>query len=192
VVNFEWDVSVTSPDNSTQGGFQVADFSPAFKKMITNEGGYVLHKVQGDRGGLTYAGIAENFHPTWAGWPIVKQDSDDPSLTSLVEDFYKEHYWDKVKGDDLTEQAMAESIFDFAVNSGVRTSSKLAQLCVDASPDGKIGKLTVAKLNKAEEPLFISNFALAKIARYANIVKRNSSQKKFLLGWINRTLEGLK
>jgi len=63
---------------------------------------------------------------------------------------------------------------------------------VDATPDGIIGKKTVAKINAYDEALFISNFALSKIARYANIVNKNRSQSKFLLGWINRTLNGLK
>jgi hypothetical protein len=32
-------------------------------------------------------------------------------------------------------------------------------------------------------------FAIAKVARYASICNNDRSQNKFLLGWINRTLE---
>ena len=109
----------------------------------------------------------------------------------MVREFYKENFWDKVKGDDIRNQQVAESIFDFGVNTGVRTASKLSQLVIDVTPDGIIGNVTIKKLNNADPELFISNYALAKISRYANIVTRNSSQRKFLLGWINRTLEGL-
>lgn len=42
-----------------------------------------------------------------------------------------------------------------------------------------------------DDALFISNYALAKVARYVQIVTKNPTQRKFLLGWINRTLEGL-
>ena len=35
----------------------MADFCPAFEKMIRNEGGYVNHTVAGDRSRQTYAGI---------------------------------------------------------------------------------------------------------------------------------------
>ena len=45
----------------------MADFQPAFEKMIRNEGGYTLHNVASDRGGQTFAGIARNFHPNWPG-----------------------------------------------------------------------------------------------------------------------------
>ena len=46
----------------------MADFLPAYEAMIRNEGGYVLHDVPGDRGGMTYAGIARNMNPQWPGW----------------------------------------------------------------------------------------------------------------------------
>lgn len=170
----------------------MADFAPSFQKMIRNEGGFTLHKVAGDRGGLTYAGIAEKFHPDWEGWNVVKHNENSMELTQMVFNFYKKHYWDGVKGDDIKQQKVAESIFDFAVNAGVRTASKLAQLVVDSTPDGKIGPKTLERINQANEELFISNYALAKVSRYASIVNNNRSQGKFLLGWINRTLEGLK
>jgi hypothetical protein len=35
------------------------------------------------------------------------------------------------------------------------------------------------------------SYALAKIARYRDIVQRDKTQIKFLLGWINRTLAGV-
>lgn len=170
----------------------MAEFSEAFEKMIKNEGGYVLHKVSGDRGGQTYAGIARNYHPDWTGWAIIDRgDMDNSDLTRMVRDFYKEKFWDKMKGDDLDNQGIAETLFDFSVNAGYRNASKLAQLVVDATPDGIIGPRSVAKLNEIDEESFITEFALAKIARYAEICNRDPIQKKFLLGWINRTIGAL-
>lgn len=170
----------------------MADYITAFEKMIINEGGFVLHNVTGDRGGQTYAGIARNFHSDWEGWAIIdKGNLDHPGLTRMVRDFYKHNFWDKVKVEDIHHQGVAEAIFDFAVNAGVKTASKLAQLVIGATPDGIIGPKSVSKLNDVDEEHFIAKYALAKIARYAEICKRNPVQKKFLLGWINRTLGGL-
>jgi len=39
---------------------------------------------------------------------------------------------------------------------------------------------------------FVASYALAKIRRYSDICNRDRSQSKFLLGWINRSLSGLK
>jgi lysozyme family protein len=173
-------------------GRTMADFLPAFEKMIINEGGYILHNVADDRGGQTYAGIARNFHSNWEGWAIIDQGKmDNPELTQMVRNFYKDNYWDKVGGDDLNHQGLAAALFDFAVNAGIKTASKLAQLVIGATPDGVIGPKSVSMLNTVDEEHFITKYALAKIARYAEICKRSPGQKKFLLGWINRTLGGL-
>lgn len=169
----------------------MAEFLTAFEKMIRNEGGFALHEVSGDRGGKTYAGIAHNFNPNWEGWVALEHNPNDPKITQMVRDFYKANYWDQIKGDSIISQKVAESIFDFSVNTGVRTASKLAQLVVDATPDGIIGEKSINKLNGVDESLFVSNYTIAKIARYTNIVKRDSTQIKFLLGWINRALEGI-
>ena len=49
----------------------LANFESAFNRMIEDEGGYVLHEVPGDRGGMTYAGIARKMNPNWEGWQHI-------------------------------------------------------------------------------------------------------------------------
>lgn len=167
----------------------MAIFKPAYEKMIRNEGGYVNHKVTGDRGGQTYAGIARTFHGDWPGWDLIdRNEMDDPRLTELVFGFYKQKFWGRIKGDDIESQRIAETVFDFSVNAGHRTAIKLVQLVVDTTPDGLVGLKTLARLNAADEELFMSKYVIAKVARYAEIVQRDRSQIKFLLGWLNRTL----
>jgi lysozyme family protein len=69
---------------------------------------------------------------------------------------------------------------------------KLAQLTVGATPDGGIGAKTIEKLNAVTDgQQFKQAYALAKMARYAEICNKNRAQSKFLLGWLNRTLKGL-
>lgn len=166
----------------------MADFLPAFESMIRNEGGYVLHDVLGDRGGMTYAGIARNMNPNWPGW--AKLDNGDQVPAQMVRDFYRANYWEPIKGEQISSQVIAQTIFDFHVNAGA-VARKLAQLVVGATPDGAIGEKTIALLNSYDEQKFVMAYALAKIARYRDIVTRDRTQAKFMLGWINRTLEGV-
>jgi lysozyme family protein len=166
----------------------VADFVPAFEAMIKNEGGYVLHNVEGDRGGMTYAGIARNMHPDWPGWGPIDRKEAVPA--QLVRDFYRQHFWTPIRGDEITSQVIAQTIFDFHVNAGA-VAIKLAQLVVGATPDGALGAKTVAILNNQDPAKFVMAYALAKIARYRDIVNKDRTQIKFLLGWINRTLAGV-
>jgi lysozyme family protein len=163
----------------------MADFAPAFEAMIRNEGGYVLHDVAGDRGGQTYAGIARKMNPQWPGWALIDRGQEVPA--AMVREFYKVNYWDPIKGDRISSQVVAQTIFDFHVNAGA-VARKLAQLVVGATPDGVIGDKTLAALNAYDEAKFVMAYALVKIARYRDIVTRDRTQMKFLLGWINRTL----
>lgn len=84
---------------------------------------------------------------------------------------------------------MARSLFDFAVNAGVGTAAKLAQIAAGTTPDGSIGPKTLEALNAVSPELFLARFALAKLARYEQIVSRDRSQERFLLGWVRRTLK---
>jgi len=169
----------------------MADFNPAFEKMISDEGGYQLTNIPGDRGGMTYAGIARNANPDWAGWQFIDR-KDFGGATQLVREFYKVNFWDRIRGDELANQAIAETIFNFAVNTGVGVASKLAQLIVGVTPDGAIGAKTLERLNICTAEKFLPAYALAKIQRYVNICMKDRSQSKFLLGWTRRALEGLK
>ena len=170
----------------------MADFGPAFEKMIHDEGGYQLTDIPGDRGGMTYAGIARNPNPDWPGWPLVDRKEFGGSLTSMVREFYRQRFWNVIRGDEIRDQQIAETIFNFGVNTGIGTAIKLAQIIVGATPDGGVGPKTVELLNQCTPEKFVPTYALAKIQRYVNICLKDRSQSKFLLGWTRRALEGLK
>lgn len=165
----------------------MAEFLPAFERMILNEGGYVLHHVKGDSGGQTYAGIARNHHPLWPGWQYI--DGRDTPPAGLVRDFYRAHFWAPIQGDRLSSQSVARTLFDFAVNAGPATAARLAQVVAGVTPDGKIGPRSIEALNAIDPELFLARYTLAKLARYEQIVTRNRSQEKFLLGWLRRSLK---
>ena len=169
----------------------MADFLPAFEAMIRDEGGYTLHNIPGDRGGQTYAGIARNFNPDWEGWEFVDRRETPP--TPIVRNWYHANYWIPIAGDHLIHQTVASSIFNFAVNSSApgrpTVAVKLAQLVAGATPDGSLGPRSVAALNAMDPEKFVMAYALAKIARYRDIVTRDRTQLKFMLGWVNRTLK---
>lgn len=170
----------------------MADFGPAFERMIHDEGGFQLTNIPGDRGGQTYAGIARNANPNWPGWALVDRQEMGGQLTPMVREFYRVNYWNRIRGDEIADQQIAETIFNFGVNTGVSVAVKLAQVIVGAIPDGGIGPKTVELLNRCTAQNFMASYALAKIGRYAAICNKDRGQSKFLLGWINRTLQGLK
>ena len=160
----------------------MANFNDAVGKTLTREGGSKFTDVPDDKGGATKYGISQHSYPSIDIRNLTEQQARD---------IYKRDYWDRVRGDDINSQMVAENIFDTAVNMGVRTTSRLVQITLDISPaDGVIGNESLAKINNQNEETFIAYFTLAKIARYAKICMDDRAQSKFLLGWINRALGG--
>ncbi len=174
----------------------MADFTKAFQLMMANEGGYV--NDPDDPGGETYKGVARKIHSKWDGWTkidMMKRQSGFPGNLDKDEDlqqdvlhFYRINFWDKIKGDDILNQDVADTIFDFGVNAGVSTSASLAQLVIKAEPDGVIGPKSIATLNAFNVEHFLAAFTVAKIARYVSIVKKRPTSRKYFYGWVLRAL----
>jgi lysozyme family protein len=170
----------------------MAAFIKAYQEVLLNEGIYSFDP--NDSGGKTCMGISEANWPKWEGWKIVdslsstKEMATHPQLQKLVQSFYLQNFWNPIKGDSISSQNIANSIFDFAVNTGVKTSVMLTQRTIGVKDDGIIGKDTLSTLNSFGERLFIAEFKLAKIDRYCDIVDAKPNQIKWLKGWIRRAL----
>jgi lysozyme family protein len=170
----------------------MADFNQAFQKTMNLEGGLVLHEVAGDTGGLTFAGISKNNWPHWLGWDILKEDNNQitSKLVVHVQDFYRKHFWNAIKGDDIKSQRIAEAIYDLGVNAGVVVAIKLAQIIVNLKVvDGIIGPITLSALDNASENAFLNHYVLERIRYYESICSKKESQRKFFFGWVRRALQ---
>lgn len=174
----------------------MANFEQAYTVILKHEGGYVNDPA--DPGGETYMGIARNMHSKWEGWVTIDRlkrnggfpgslDKDE-TLQRMIKNFYEKYFWDKISGDAISDQEIATSIFDFAVNAGVATSSSLAQMAAKVKADGIIGPDTIVKLNQQNTEHFLAAFTVAKIARYASIVKKRPASQKYFYGWVRRAL----
>ena len=141
--------------------------------------------------GHTLISIARNPNPDWPGWEYIDRGETPPS--QMVRDYYRVGWWNPVRGDDIVDQRVAYTLYSFATNRSSRlrptTAIKLAQLVAGATPDGAMGPKTVAAINAMQPELFVARYALARLARYEQIVRRNRSQGRFLLGWLSRTLQ---
>jgi len=175
----------------------MAEFKTAFQKMLNHEGGYV--NDPDDQGGETYKGISRTMHIHWPGWAIIdmyKNKSGFPAtldkdveLQIEIEQFYRTNFWSPLNAEHISNQTIANSIFDFSVNAGIITSVRLAQSIVGVKADGIIGELTLKKLNSLDFGYFLPAFTVAKIAHYISIIKKRPTNKKFLYGWVIRALE---
>ena len=115
----------------------MANFLAAHRLVMVNEGGWNITK--GDKGGETYKGISRVNFPTWSGWLIVDDYKTkhpdtfknlleyDLILQGKVLNFYRANFWNTIQGDQIISQNTADSIYDSAVNMGVKESIMLTQ-----------------------------------------------------------------
>ena len=174
----------------------MANFNLALSKVLSHEGGYV--NDLDDLGGETYKGVSRKSHSSWSGWSIIDQNktkSNFPKsleanemLRNLVEQFYFDIFWKPLKADEIQNQTSAESIFDYSVNVGIRTATKVVQFIVGTKADGIMGEKTLSKINSIDFEYFQAALTVAKLKYYLFIIQRRPTSKKFLLGWLSRSL----
>lgn len=169
----------------------MADFKKALKIVLDNEGGY--SNRQDDKGGETYCGISRVNNPNWTGWPIVDKHkplkryqkiTGEPALDAAIEAIYKVAYWNKVWGENIKDQKIAEMMFDWFVTSGYHAVEAIQRI-VDVRPDGVMGTRTVTGINNYPGNLKEA-YKQARIQFYKNIAKRTPAQAVNLEGWLTR------
>lgn len=146
--------------------------------VIGIEGGYVNDPR--DAGGETKFGISKRQYP----------HIDIPSLTfEDAADIYWEDYWRPARCDVLPP-ALAIFLFDCRVNHRPKTASRLLQLGLGVTADGKIGPQTLLAANSVADVEYVLGMALAHRAKlYHRLVVANSSQSAFILGWFRRLFD---
>lgn len=178
------------------------NFDKSFDELIKlefNNKYDALHKNDGENG-YTFMGIYESAHPNWQGWNFIYKYKNshetiekasaeaykDTYLRELVKEFYKTEFWDKMRLDELKNERIADLIFKFAVNTGIKRAVKYAQRVADVRTDGLIGEKTAKALNSLDVTIFEKKYKDIFKKFYNYLVEKNPKYKKFLFGWQKR------
>ena len=161
-------------------------FERAFERVIIFEGEYSDDPL--DSGGRTKYGITEAVARNFG----YEGEMKDLSLEK-AKMIYKKGYWNKNRCDEFASYKMAELVFDCGVNMGNNTAILLLQRAYNLlsergiEEDGLIGPETLNAVNtfKYERDLAFW-YLVFRVERYKNIVKNNSSQRRFIRGWGRR------
>lgn len=144
--------------------------------VLEHEGGYVNDPA--DPGGETKFGISKRAFPN--------VDIGNLSRADAIRLYY-EHYWRRIKGDQIISNELALQIFDMAVNAGPAVACKLVQEIVGTKQDGVIGAFTLAAMDRYPSVAgMIERYKFLRIKFYAVLVHKNPSLLRYLMGWINR------
>lgn len=172
----------------------MAEFLAAFIATGHEEGGYANNK--NDSGGMTYCGIAYNDHPTLLLWDKLKKYMplkrgaivNDPEIVSIVRIFFKQNYWDKVRGDMISSQRIAGFIYDWFVNSGEKAVMRVQEV-LNVEQTGFFGDITLGRLEQEienDEPGLFNRLKARRILFYQQHCALVPKDKVFLPDWIRR------
>ncbi|WP_035606011.1 glycoside hydrolase family 108 protein [Edwardsiella tarda] len=166
--------------------------SPVFQHALTfvlsKEGGYVNDPT--DKGGETKFGISDKRDGLADGKTDVSGDGKpDTAIKYLTKDqaglIYLRDYWNPACCSDWPD-GISLFVFDSAVQHGVKNAIKQLQAAVGVTADGIIGPKTKQAVIGADPEWLLTRCFLRRARYYADIIKSNSSQGKYLNGWFNR------
>ncbi|MFC5740925.1 glycoside hydrolase family 108 protein [Dyella tabacisoli] len=171
----------------------MANFDMFFPTLLKFEGGFV--NDPDDPGGATNLGITmETFNRCANSLLKIAPTLDNlraltPAQAGVI---YKAMYWDRIGGDTIALQPLAEIVFDFNVNAGANAGSLLQRVLNQLSDkpplavDGGIGPATLARLAELDQTEVYRRYKQGRVDYYNQLVERRPVMGKFLKGWLAR------
>jgi len=166
----------------------MASFDVFLPMLLRFEGGYVDDPT--DPGGETNLGVtmATFQHCSHSLLGIDPTSANLQALTPAQAGIiYKSLYWDKIQGDSIPSQDLADIVCDFFVNSGTHATSLLQQvmktLGANITVDGSIGPATIQALSTLPIDQVYAAYRQGRIDFYHQL---GVKFPQFLKGWLNR------
>jgi lysozyme family protein len=170
----------------------MADYRLIIPFIKGKEGG--LSKATSDTASAYKVPDGSGYHTNkgiqWIVWKSVNGDSKDSvkrfyaMSDSDWEKIFKNEYWDKIGGDKINSQRIADTLVHWAWGSGLATPSKAIQGIVGTIQDGEIGDKTITAINNSNEADTYAKIKQAHINHWTNLLKN----PKYAMnkGWVTR------
>jgi lysozyme family protein len=166
----------------------MADFNQAVQKTLINEGGF--QNIHGDSGNWTGGEVGKGeLRGTKYG--ISAAEFPNLDIFNLTQDqaiqIYREGYW-KDGYSQITDQLLADKLFDLGVLFGVGEAVKLLQITmankISLVTDGEFGLGTLSAVNQSANllPAYKTTF----INHCMNIINHNPAKAQFANNWVRR------
>lgn len=162
-------------------------FALALAETLSHEGGWSKHPM--DPGGATMMGVTKRAWEAYVGHSVT--DAQLAALTiEQVTPFYREVYWEPVRGEELPGGVDA-LVFDICVNSGSRRAGIILQSAIreisriGIAKDGVIGPKTIAAAHAVNVFDLIDAVAYRRLTFYSQL----RGWAAFKGGWRKRTIQ---
>lgn len=163
-------------------------------RPIPGRTGYVNHPD--DPGGETNFGVTIGAARA-AGWSGPMRDMPYAFAVKV----YRERYWNRIQGDSIADQEIAEELFDTAVNCGPLVAIRFLQRTLnvlnakgtryaDVVVDGDFGMKTLSALSAAlalapwYRTVILRALDSLQAVRYITLAEGNERLEAFVPGWL--------
>ncbi len=176
----------------------MADFNKTIEQIHRYEGDGEVNDPN-DYGGQTKCGIAKRYHPDIDISKLTWQSPTPEGMISCLP-IYRNDYWNKIGGDAIADQMLADSMMDIAVNISWKEAVRWAQhahneLIASRDPDtpdtltedGLMGPKTIAALNRYPKPSEITKMLEGfQFSYYMRRISEDETQRAHLRSWLAR------
>jgi lysozyme family protein len=169
----------------------MADFYRFFPTLLKFEGGFVDDPA--DPGGATNKGVTFATFRAHAR-PLLNVRPTMQALKELSDEqagrIYKVQYWDKILGDHIEFQPLAEIMFDFYVNAGSHAVALFYDVLNHAGTHHDrlnwIDMSAIRLLPHLNGEEIYMHYKEGRKAYYRTLAQQHPALRKFLKGWLNR------
>lgn len=166
----------------------MAEFEKAVERTLRHEGGFSDDSA--DPGGATNFGISTRW---------LRSIGDERDVRSLTREdaveLYRVHWWERYRYGEIESQAIAERLFDLAINSNPAQAHKVLQRALRANgqtqvfDDGVIGSVTIRALKLVDEKCLLVGWRSEMAGFYRILIALKPFRRKWKRGWLNRAYE---
>lgn len=174
----------------------MSSFDLGIPIVLRHEGGFV--NDPSDPGGATNFGVSLRWLKAQGLLTELEHSNatDDPVVavqrmtTDEAKAFYQQYWWDAYHYGNIVAQAVANKVFDTAVNLGAPRAHRMLQTIVTpGAVDGILGPITIAKTNAFPSIGLLAAYQKAQADFYRGLVANKPELGKFLQGWLNRAFD---
>lgn len=175
----------------------MANFEKAVVNTFKAEGGFQNDKtdnanfVNGVCIGTNRGISAQAYYAYYKKVPTVEQMKN--LTVEQSKQIYKGNYWDVVCGDFITNQSVAELMFQFIIGSGQGQISNLKDIANKVGGkvaltlnDLPITKMDANFINSIDQALYHERMKEWRADFYKRVVTKTPAKAKFFKGWMNR------
>lgn len=168
----------------------MADIAAAIQYVLSEEdatlsGVITSRKDNNGHVWLTRYGIDQQYYPELTNC-LFYSSMGSIAARAIAERLYRAGYAEPMCIAEIPDQKLANKLLSLGINCGAATASKMLQDVLGVEGDGRIGPITLDKLDRADPNRTLDALKERAVSYYERLVDQQPQLKGYLKGWLHR------